>query len=37
MTDLEKYTNYSDDLDTFDDTYNGLYEYGYQTEDNWSN
>ena len=34
LDDLSKYTTYSDDLDAFDDTYNGLYKYGYQTEDN---
>lgn len=34
MNDIDKYTQFSDDLDTFEDTYNGLYEYGYQTEDN---
>ena len=34
LDDLSKYTQYSDDLDAFNDTYNGLYAYGYQTDNN---
>jgi len=32
MIDLEKYTGYTDDLDTWYTTYNGLHEYGYESD-----
>ena len=32
MEDLSKYTGYSNDLDAWDAVYNGLREYGYQSD-----